>query len=321
MPLRLAVMGTGAFGQPMLKQLLQSPHAVAALVTQPDRTGPGHHRHLNPMKVLAAEHGVTVLQPAKASAADFIAQLQELGVELLVVAAYGQILSSRLLAAPRLGAVNLHASLLPRYRGAAPIHKAIAEGETVTGVTVFQIVPELDAGPLLGMVSCDIQPGETSGSLHDRLAILGGDLMRDVVDRLAAGTATAVPQDHALATFAPKMTKDTGAIDWQRPAVAISNHVRAMTPWPSAYAWLIDEGQPPLRLTFQQVEPWPAEGKSAESGAILVHGRDEWQVRAADGWLRVTSIQPAGKRVMSVREFQNGRTLTPAARLAPHPPS
>lgn len=318
MPLRIVMMGTGAFALPSFRGLLASPHEVVGLVTQPDRTGRGHHQHVNPLKELAITAGVSVLQPEKASSPESLDQLTALNADLYVVAAYGQILSTKLLQTPRLGAINLHGSILPKYRGAAPIQYAVWNGETRTGVTIFQIVRELDAGPILGVAETEIGPQETSGELHDRLAELAVPLTLSVLDQIEAGTAIAVSQDATLATFAPRIPKEAGLIDWSQSAAKIGWHVRAMQPWPMPFSFLHRPGGESLRVLVPQVRA-AAEGRSVdvEPGTVLRSSSDQLLVATGDGVLEVVQIQPSGKRAMAAADFLRGRPLADSTRFGP----
>ncbi|MDQ3349089.1 MAG: methionyl-tRNA formyltransferase, partial [Acidobacteriota bacterium] len=211
--------GTPAFAVPTLAALLNSRHSVVALVSQPDRPrGRGHRMAATPTKELAVLCGVPVFQPLKLRDEAFLSSMAELRADLGVVAAYGRILPDALLAMPRLGMINVHASLLPAYRGAAPVHRAVIAGETVTGVTIMRVVRELDAGPMLARVTVPIDPDATSPEVEGDLAQRGAALLLEVVERLAGGAATETPQDEAQATYAPKVLKSEGAIDWSLPA-------------------------------------------------------------------------------------------------------
>ena len=260
MTLKLLLMGTGEFAVPAFAALADGPHEVVGLVTQPDRGGPGHHDHRHPLELIKSaclEQGVPVLQPPKVNDADAIAAIAALAPDLAVVAAYGQILRPELIGVPRLGAINLHASLLPRHRGATPIHHAILAGDTQTGVSVFQIEPAVDTGPLLGVVRTEIGPRETTGGLHDRLSELAVGLASQVVDGLDAGTVNPLVQDEDGATPAPRLKKADAAIDWSADAVAVDRHVRAMQPWPNPFTFLHGGGSEPRRLIVQSVETGP----------------------------------------------------------------
>ncbi|MFH5803593.1 methionyl-tRNA formyltransferase [Alienimonas sp. DA493] len=307
--MRVLFLGTGAFGEPALRAIAKSRHKLVGLVTQPDRGGKGKHTSVPPMKAAAEKLNLPVFQPPRVNVADSLERLRSFEADVFVVAAYGQILSEKLLAIPPKGAFNLHASLLPKFRGAAPIHAAIRAGEEETGVTVFQIVRELDAGPILGAEATAIGRFETAGELHDRLARLAAPLTIEVLDALEAGTAVPVRQDHDLATYAPQMEKSEGRIDWTRSAGAVSRHVRGMSPWPGAFSifepgGLQAKGGKPARCVFEAVDAVPGDGsrpgEAADRGGDLV-------VACGSGAVRVRSIKPAGKRSMSGAEFLRGR--------------
>jgi methionyl-tRNA formyltransferase len=310
-PLRIAFFGTPEFAVPTLQALIDSPHDLVALVSQPDRPkGRGHRLVPTPTKAVAESHRVPVLQPDRIRDDTFMRAISELNLDLAVVAAYGRILPDALLALPRLGMVNVHASLLPEYRGAAPVHRAVIDGRTETGVTIMRVVRELDAGPMLAAVRRPIAPDETSVEVERTLALLGAPLLLSVVDQLAAGVAVETPQDDALATYAPKITKAEGVIDWSLPAVRIHNLVRGLQPWPLVSGWL-DGRRYLLHRTELSNEATAGEGGTiveAAGGSLKVAGGDE---RA----LRVLQIQPEGKRVMNAREFLAGHTIRPGSRF------
>src|SRR5262245_11416637 len=239
--MRLVMMGTGTFAEPTFEALLQSSHQVVGLVTQPDRaqgaergstrqTGKG-------MKHIAQGKGVPVYQPESINTPEGVAALQAWQPDLLVVAAYGQILKPEVLAAAKHGGINVHASLLPKYRGAAPIAWAIYHGEKQTGVTIIQMTPQLDAGGMLLQEAVDIGPEETSGELEARLAPLGAKLALQAIEQIASGTAKPIQQDKSQATKAPKLKKEDGLIDWNQNAWQVFNQIRAMQPWPTAYTF------------------------------------------------------------------------------------
>ncbi len=321
MSLRLLMMGTGTFALPTFINLCESSHEVVGLVTQPDRTGRGHHRHVNVMKQAAQERGIPVFQPASANREEALGRLREFRADLFVVAAYGQILSAELLGIPPLGAINVHASLLPKYRGAAPIVYAIWRGETETGVTIFQIEPQLDAGPVLGMVSTPIGSKETAGELEERLAELAPSLAREVVGQLEAGTAKESTQDASLVSTAPRLRKEQGAIDWSQPSRVVDCQIRAMQPWPKPFTFLHSEGRPPVRLLVLDVDPVDADAvdvaaAASPPGQLVSAGKESGMlVRTKDGAVRVNRLQPAGKRPMTAAEFLRGHTVKPGDRL------
>src|SRR5690242_5642003 len=234
--MRIVMMGTGPFAAPTFRALYDTPHEVLALVTQPVRTQPGR-RELppSPMRLVAQEHGTPILDPESINTDEMRAKLAEFRPDLFIVADYGQILSAETLAVAPLGGINLHGSLLPKYRGAAPINWAIYHGEEETGVTVIHITPRVDAGPCLAKAATPIDPDENAAELEARLAVLGAPLILQAIDDLQAGRASAIPQDKSQATRAPRLKKSDGEIDWSRPAQAIKNQVRALEPWPKAF--------------------------------------------------------------------------------------
>lgn len=313
MPLRIVLLGTGEFALPPFRALLESAdQTVVGVYTQPDRTGRGHHRHVNPVKVLAEEHDVAVFQPARVNAAEVLDELRSLQADVFIVAAYGQIMKPAFLAIPRLGAFNLHGSLLPRHRGAAPVQYSIWKGDAEGGVTMFQIEPSLDSGPMVGKVATPIGSKETSGALMLRLAELSVDLTLDVVDQLDRQTAVFEPQDAALVTLSPKIKKEEGVIDWSQSAAEIDCHVRAMNPWPKASTWLHVADRKPLRCILLDVEPVVGTSSKAAVGTIDVSEKQLW-VQTADGRLNVLSLQPEGKQAMDATAFLNGYGIAKAA--------
>lgn len=321
MALKVVMMGTGTFAIPAFQALIDSRHEVLGLYTQPDRTGRGHHRHKNPMKELALEHVIPVFQPAKINTPESLEELSQLKADVLLVAAYGQILSQKLLDLPHLGAFNLHASLLPAYRGAAPILYAIRNGETRSGVSMFRIERALDSGPVAAMVETPIDPKETTGMLQDRLAELAAPLAMDVLDQIEQGTLVETPQDHSAATFAPTLDKQEGAIDWNQSATQIACHVRAMQPWPSPFSFLLQSGQEPLRLLILDVETLSSEAeKSLEMdpqtqecppGTVAFSNTKRVVIRTGEGLLEIKQIQPQGKRAMEISQFLCGKQIKP----------
>ena len=326
--MRLVMMGTGTFAEPTFQALLSSSHQVVGLVTQPDRAvgqERGSTRLAGPgMKALAERHGVPVFQPESVNTPEGVAAVLAFQPELLVVAAYGQILSNDVLAAAPLGGINVHASLLPKYRGAAPVAWALYHGETRTGVTVIRMSVHLDAGDMLAQESIDILPDETSGELEARLAPLGAKMALGVIEQLTAGTAQGVKQDKSLVTKAPKLTKEMGLIDWSRTAAQVCNQIRAMQPWPTAYTYLHRDGQPPVRVLVARATPCP--GFMTDSFAPgFVLNRPDFPIRlyvtAGEGSvLEILELQPAGKRRMMAAEFLRGHRLQAGDRFGPEPP-
>jgi methionyl-tRNA formyltransferase len=312
MPLRLLMMGTGRFALPVFEGLYDSPHTVAALFTQPDRTGRGHHRHVNPMKETALSHGTPVFQPESINTPAALQTLQELHADLAVVAAYGQILSADVIRAPRLGCINVHASLLPKYRGAAPVLYAVLNGDAETGVTVFQIEPKLDAGMILGTAKTPIGPKETTGELEDRLAKLAVPLTLRVIDEIEAGTTTPVAQNPSQVTRAPSLKKSFGRVDWSKSAVQIANHVRAMQPWPTAFTFLRQPDMPALRVILSEVVPVesaPEPVADSAPGTVAFADQNTILVHAGAGFVSIVQLRPEGKRDMTAAGFQHGHAL------------
>lgn len=311
MSIRIAYFGTGNLAIPAFLTLLDSKHQIVGLVTQPDRVGRGHHQHINPLKQAAVERGVTVLQPESITAAEAVESLRQLGADLFVVAAYGQMLSTDVLAVPRLGTINIHASLLPKYRGATPIHAAILNGDSETGVTIIQIEPKMDAGPMLGVVRTPIQPEETTGQLEERLSQMAVPLVMDVIDQIEAGTVTAVTQDPTQVTRVRKLAKPDGRIDWSRSAVEVERHVRGMQPWPGPFTELHQLGRPAQRIQIQSVRVVARESSGSERpGDVLLINADEILVKCGDNAVQIVQLQPDGKRPMAASEFLRGRKLS-----------
>jgi methionyl-tRNA formyltransferase len=300
--LRIVFAGTPDFSVPPLRALLAAGHEVIAAYTQPDRpAGRGRKLSASPVKQVALEHGVPVLQPANFRATPDLEALEALRADLMVVVAYGLLLPQRVLDAPRLGCVNIHASLLPRWRGAAPIQRAILAGDAETGITIMRMEAGLDTGPMLHIRRLPIAPEETGGSLHDRLSLLGAEALLEVLPRIAAGTAEPQRQDDAQATYARKIRKEEARIDWSRPAVEIERQVRAFNPWPVAETLHAGE---PLRV-------WQARAMrgAGSPGAVLGAGREGIDVGTGEGVLRVLSLQLPGKRPTDARDFLNAHDL------------
>lgn len=318
--MRLVMMGTGSFAEPTLEALLSSPHQIVGLVTQPDRsTGKerGSTRQATRgLKEIALARAIPILQPESINTPEGVTSLAAWKPDLLVVAAYGQILSKDILAAAAHGGINVHASLLPKYRGAAPINWAIYHGETETGVTIIRMSIHLDAGDILAQEAFPIGPEETAGELETRLGPLGGRLALQVIDQIDAGTAHGIKQDKTQATKAPKLTKEHGLIDWSRPAQAVCNHIRAMQPWPTPYTFLHRPHQPPLRLLVLKARvaaaPMPTGGKSGELSAS---SQQLWVEAGAGSVVEIVELQSAGKRRMTAAEFLRGHTVQDGWRL------
>ncbi|MFK7820321.1 MAG: methionyl-tRNA formyltransferase [Planctomycetaceae bacterium] len=315
--LRILMMGTGRFAVPTFEALLNSRHTVVGLITQPDRVARGRRKHVNPMKQLAEQHDVPVFPPPNVNEPEAVEQVKAFDAELSVVAAYGQILSADVIEAPRLGSINLHASLLPKYRGAAPIQHAILNGETETGITIFQIEPRLDAGPLLGVVRTEIGDDETYGELEERLMLLGPPLAMKVVDQLAAGTTEPLVQDKSAVTKARSLKKGFGEIDWTKSMHEVHCHIRGTQPWPRPFSFLHRPEHPTARLLILKAQP--KDGileEGLEPGAARVEAGKLW-IACSDGWLPILIVQPEGKRAMEVDVFLRGNAISQDARFGP----
>ena len=309
--------GTPHFAVPTLAHLLASRHEVRAVVTQPDRPrGRGQKVADGPVKALAVASGVPVLQPERLRDPDVASALAAWRPDIGVVAAYGQIVPDALLAVPRFGMINVHPSLLPKYRGAAPVHRAVIAGDTMTGVTIMRVVKALDSGPMFARELRPIGPDETSDVLEADLAERGAALLVAVVDRIDTGTAREEPQDDALAVYAPRLTKDEGLVDWSRPAAEIHNRVRGLYPWPHAYTYT-DAG---ARLILMRTRPddHGDRGEDVPPGTLMAITRDAITVAAGGGTrLIVLEVQPEGRRPMPVRDFLAGRPLATGSRFRP----
>ena len=324
---KIVFFGTPTFSVPTLERLLTSPHPVVAVVTQPDRPRDrGHQTSESPVKEVARARNIPVLQPEKLKDPTFLDSLVAFQADLGVVAAYGKIFPEAVLAAPRLGLINVHASLLPKYRGAAPVHRAIMAGERQTGITIIRLVRQMDAGPMLGRAARAIGPDETSDDVERDLAQLGAGLLLRSVDDLAADRAREVPQDEHQVTYAPRLTKMDGLIDWREPAQAVHDRVRGLHPWPHAYTFLGDARYVILRTATCQdgeLPDWGAGAASHSPGQVLEARGDRLVVAAGPTEHRsavaILKIQPEGRRVLATREFLAGHRIAPASTFRSSP--
>lgn len=303
-PLRIVFAGTPEFAAEHLKALLHSPYQVVAVYTQPDRpAGRGQKLMPSPVKQLALQHEMAVYQPQTLRDPAAQAELAALKPDLLVVVAYGLILPQVVLDIPRLGCINSHASLLPRWRGAAPIQRAIQAGDGESGVTVMQMEAGLDTGPMLLKVSTPISADDTGGSLHDRLAELGPPAVLQAIAGLAGGSLRGEVQDDSLATYAHKLNKDEALLDWSRPAVELERLIRAFNPWPICHSSL---NGAPLKVLAAQLVTEPGAGRGAP-GEILAASKDGLTVACADGALRLTRLQLPGGKALNFADLFNSR--------------
>jgi len=309
--------GTGPFAVPTFRALYDTRHEVVALVTQPKRATRGKDAVAeSPMRSEANRQDTVIVDPEDINSDEASMAFEAGDADLFIVADYGQILSAETLAFARLGAINLHGSLLPKYRGAAPINWAIYHGETESGVSVIQMTPRIDAGPVLAQARASIGPDETAVELEIRLADLGAPLVCRTIDAIEAGTTTSLPQDLAQATPARRLRKTDGVIDWSRTAAQIKNQVRAMQPWPKAFTYWPRAAGDPVRLIIGRVEA-SATSAGAPPGEVLPAGRDELLVAAGEGTVTICDVQPAGRQMMSAAEFLRGHAVRPGDRLGP----
>ncbi len=329
--MKIVFMGTPELSCTSLAALAgDKQFSVAAVVTQPDRPK-GRELKLqpSPVKALAQKLDRPVLQPAKARDEQFIAELGRLNPDLIVVVAYGHILPQTILDLPRYGCLNVHTSLLPKYRGAAPIQWAIAHGDAETGVTLMKMDAGLDTGPIVAQRRTPIQPADDSATLHDRLAQLGAELLVETIPDYVAGKIPPRPQPAGGVSYAPKIKKEDGRLDWSRPAQTIVNRLRAFTPWPGAFTFLLMEGAAPSvpssgtsqgsdeALPSRMIKIWKAEvvGKSGEAGTVLSADKGGMVVACGEGALRIAEMQLEGGRRMNAAEFLAGHPLIPGVRF------
>ncbi len=311
--MRIIFLGTGDIGVPSLESLIDAGHEIPAVVTQPDKPA-GRKLELRPsaIKTVALARGIQVLQPGKIREPAAIAQLRAFAPEVLVVMAYGQILPRAVVDIPTVACLNLHASLLPRHRGAAPIQAAIESGDQESGITVMYMAEGLDTGDILLKAPLPIGPQETGGSLHDRLAHVAPKALAEALDLLAAGNAPRIPQNDSLATYAAKLTREHGEIRWNASAREIDLKIRAMNPWPSAHTWIASsEGLRKLKVFACEKE----EAASGSPGSVLRADRQGILVATGQGGILLHEVQLEGKRRMSAHEFLLGHPLAPGTIL------
>lgn len=308
--IRIVFMGTPDFAVPSLRVLLEEGYQVAAAVTQPDRPK-GRKRVLTPtpVKEEAEKHGIPVFQPERMRREEAIRHVAEYAPDLIVTAAFGQMLPKAVLDMPKYGCINVHASLLPKYRGGAPIHHAVMAGEPETGVTLMYMAEGMDTGDMISKVTVPITDADNTGNLFEKLAYEGAELLRRTLPELIAGRVEAVAQDHGAATVAPNIKREDELINWNRPAREIFNQIRGLSPWPVAYTTWNGENfkvwaaKPPGKDGAHVVT-----GK--EPGTVLAIEEAGLQVATADGSIWLTEVQPSGKKAMPVSEFRKGTAMT-----------
>ena len=309
--LRTVFMGTPRFAVPSLAALAESVD-VTLVLCNPDRpAGRGRSMASPPVKEEAVRLGIPVFQPEKARHPDAVAHIADESPDLIVVVAYGHILPKSILDIPRAGCINVHASLLPKYRGAAPINWAVARGETVTGITIMRMDEGMDTGPILHVREMPIGAEDTAETMFSELSILGAEALREALRGLREGTLDETPQDAALATYAPMLTKEHGRIDWSRPAREVRDLVRGMTPWPSAFA--LHAGKT-LKVLSSAVAG--ESGAAGEPGEVVALGRDGISVACGEGVLRLHAVQPEGGKAMDAWAYAQGRRVAAGERLS-----
>jgi methionyl-tRNA formyltransferase len=315
--MKVIFMGTPDFSVPTLEALVHSEHEVIAVVTQPDKPkGRGKEIQMPPVKETALKYGIPVLQPVRAREESFIQQIRDLNPDVCVVIAFGQILTKEFLDIPRYGCVNIHASLLPKYRGASPIQWSVINGDAETGITTMLMNEGMDTGDMLEKLTVTLDPKETGGSLFDRLSTMGGDLILSALAKLEAGTITRTPQDHSQATYVKKIPKTLGDINWTQPAAQIERLIRGLNPWPSAYTHLNGKM---LKLWEADVLPDPSDTPSPVSdalcGTVLFADASGLQIQTGNGILNVTSLQLEGKKRMDIGSFLRGYSIPVGTKL------
>lgn len=302
--MKIVFMGTPDFSVPALEKIAEN-HKVAAVVTQQDRPkGRGHKKRFTPVKEKAVELGIPVYQPQKVREREFVDILREINPDVIVVIAFGQILSKEILDLPKYGCINVHASLLPKYRGAAPIQWAVIDGEKQSGVTTMYMAEGLDTGDIIDTEILKLDEKETGGSLFDKLSIKGGELILKTLEKLENGTAKRTPQQEELSTYAGKITKELGCIDFSKPAEQIERLIRGLNPWPSAFTY----------MDGKIIKIWDAtvvdEENTREPGSILEKSKDRIKVATGKGSLYINELQIEGKKRMNAQAFLNGYDIT-----------
>jgi methionyl-tRNA formyltransferase len=313
--MRIVFMGTPDFAVPTLAALLRSTHTVVGVVTQPDRPkGRGQELSTSPIKQLALQHQLPILQPLKMKDPAFLEALAAWKPDLIVVAAFGRILPNIILDIPPRGCINVHASLLPKYRGAGPIQWSIIRGEQETGITTMRMDEGMDTGAILLQEKVPITPDDTAGILSSKLAEVGGRLLIDTLAQLEKDALVPRPQDHARATMAPLLKKEDGLLDWSMPAPELANRVRGLSPWPGVHTYLGED-----RWVIWKAAALDRTAATAPPGTIMEVTKEGVLVATGSGLLRIMEFQPASSRRMSVAQYVAGHALAPGFRLGPPP--
>lgn len=329
--MKIVFMGTPDFARAALEKIIEAGHEVLLVVTQPDKPkGRSGELQISDVKACALEHNIPVFQPVRIKLPENVAELKKYDADIYVVAAFGQILSQEILDIPRLGCVNIHASLLPEYRGAAPIQQSIIDGKKETGVTIMQMAAGMDTGDIMIQRTIPISEDETGGGLFDKLAVLGGELIVDALPKIEKGELTPVPQDEEKATKCGKLSKDMGKIDFSKDAETIRNLVRGLDPWPSAFTKLggktfkIWKAKALLKLKFDELVKELSDSKDDvrtalieknETGSIVAVFKDSFIVLTGDGFLQISEVQLEGKKRMAVKDFLLGYKLEVGQKL------
>ncbi|AGC68340.1 methionyl-tRNA formyltransferase Fmt [Thermoclostridium stercorarium subsp. stercorarium DSM 8532] len=315
--MRIVFMGTPEFAVPSLEILINNGMDVVAVVTQPDKPrGRGYKVSFSPVKECALKYNIPVMQPEKIGSSDSVQQLKEMAPDLFVTCAFGQFLTQKVLDIPKYGTVNVHGSLLPKYRGAAPIQWAIINGEKTTGVTTMLTVLKMDAGDILLSREIPIDDDMTAGQLHDKMSIIGAELLLETIRRIEKGTITPIPQNEAEATYAPRIVRETGRINWDADATAIHNLVRGTDPWPGAYSY----------LNGKRMRIWKTKVRDAglisgnKPGTIIEVGKSFITVQAGKGAVNVLEIQCDNGKRMTVEQYLCGHEIKPGDRFEQEQP-
>ncbi|MBQ9590637.1 MAG: methionyl-tRNA formyltransferase [Butyrivibrio sp.] len=323
--MKIVFMGTPDFARSALEKIIEAGHEVVLVVTQPDRPkGRSGQLQISDVKDCALKHNLPVFQPEKIKQAEHVAYLKSIPADIYVVAAFGQILSQEILDIPKFGCVNIHASLLPKYRGAAPIQQSIIDGEKETGVTIMQMAAGMDTGDILLQRSIPISDEETGGGLFDKLSVLGAELIVEALPKIEAGELVAVPQDEAKATKCGKLTKDMGRIDFSKDAVSIRNLIRGLNPWPSAFTHIGDKtlkiwdakviGKDKIEEYLGGNQPG-TDDVSKDCGTVVAVLKESFVVSTAKDYLEITEVQLEGKKRMTVKDFLLGNKISTGYRF------